>query len=128
MMLTNAKTKQPDMTTTIPKTGRKKEAVRMNVFDSFLHYDIKTGIALKGYFIFPMGSLTYSFSVPPALWESLSFFIRTATDGNVTLSTPSQFTNEVIGSKEFPTLGGDPFTASSSLGERPRVMGDSERP
>ena len=78
-----------------------------------------------------MGSLTYSFSVPPVLWESLSFFIRSATDGNaapVTLSTPAQFTNEVIGSKEFPTLGGDPFTASSSLGEGPRVMGDSERP
>ena len=36
MMFTNANTKQPDMTTTIPKIGRKNEGIRMNVFDDFL--------------------------------------------------------------------------------------------
>lgn len=36
MMFTNANTKQADMTTNIPKIGRKKEAGRRNVFDDFL--------------------------------------------------------------------------------------------
>lgn len=36
MMFTNPNTNIPDMTTTIPKIGRKKEVVRVNVFVEFL--------------------------------------------------------------------------------------------